>query len=117
MDWQTDGVFTGRDSSYSFPLSYLLLVFTDYIYLMCIPSLCLQKELLGPLDVLYFADICAGPGGFSEYVLWRKKWHAKGFGFTLKGGDKSAVQWFVVLNSLCTYVFGDDYLVAVWDVK
>jgi hypothetical protein len=21
----------------------------------------------------------------SEYVLWRKKWHAKGFGFTLRG--------------------------------
>ena len=36
-------------------------------------------------DILYFADICAGPGGFSEYVFWRKKWHAKGFGFTLKG--------------------------------
>ncbi|XP_066586803.1 cap-specific mRNA (nucleoside-2'-O-)-methyltransferase 1 [Prorops nasuta] len=36
-------------------------------------------------DLLYFADVCAGPGGFSEYVLWRKKWHAKGFGFTLVG--------------------------------
>lgn len=35
-------------------------------------------------DLLYFADVCAGPGGFSEYVLWRKKWHAKGFGFTLR---------------------------------
>lgn len=35
-------------------------------------------------DLLYFADICAGPGGFSEYVLWRKKWVAKGFGFTLR---------------------------------
>lgn len=23
-------------------------------------------------------------GGFSEYVLWKKGWHAKGFGFTLK---------------------------------
>lgn len=34
---------------------------------------------------LYFADVCAGPGGFSEYVLWRKQWEAKGFGFTLKG--------------------------------
>ena len=41
--------------------------------------------MLGPYDVLYFADICAGPGGFSEYILWRKKWHAKGFGITLKG--------------------------------
>ncbi|KAK4873141.1 hypothetical protein RN001_015170 [Aquatica leii] len=32
----------------------------------------------------YFADVCAGPGGFSEYILWRKKWMFKGFGFTLK---------------------------------
>ena len=23
--------------------------------------------------LLYFADICAGAGGFSEHVLWRKK--------------------------------------------
>ncbi|XP_077298711.1 cap methyltransferase 1 [Arctopsyche grandis] len=36
-------------------------------------------------ELLYFADVCAGPGGFTEYVLWRKKWAAKGFGFTLKG--------------------------------
>lgn len=35
-------------------------------------------------DLLYFADVCAGPGGFSEYVLWRKQWGAKGFGFTLR---------------------------------
>lgn len=35
-------------------------------------------------ELLYFADVCAGPGGFSEYVLWRKKWEAKGFGFTLQ---------------------------------
>ncbi|XP_066934047.1 cap-specific mRNA (nucleoside-2'-O-)-methyltransferase 1-like [Clytia hemisphaerica] len=37
-----------------------------------------------PSSLLYFADICAGPGGFSEYVLWRRKWRSKGFGFTLK---------------------------------
>lgn len=37
-----------------------------------------------PTELLYFADVCAGPGGFSEYVLSRTKWHAKGFGFTLK---------------------------------
>ncbi|KAJ8670272.1 hypothetical protein QAD02_001531 [Eretmocerus hayati] len=35
-------------------------------------------------ELLYFADVCAGPGGFSEYVLYRKGWEAKGFGFTLK---------------------------------
>ncbi|XP_044746355.1 cap-specific mRNA (nucleoside-2'-O-)-methyltransferase 1 isoform X2 [Coccinella septempunctata] len=32
----------------------------------------------------YFADVCAGPGGFTEYILWRKSWLYKGFGFTLK---------------------------------
>lgn len=35
-------------------------------------------------ELIYFADVCAGPGGFSEYILWRRKWYAKGFGFTLK---------------------------------
>ncbi|PZC81438.1 hypothetical protein B5X24_HaOG212643 [Helicoverpa armigera] len=38
-------------------------------------------------EILYFADVCAGPGGFSEYVLYRKGWRAKGFGFTLKGSN------------------------------
>lgn len=38
-------------------------------------------------DLLYFADICAGPGGFSEYVLWRKCWKAKGVGFTLRNAN------------------------------
>lgn len=36
-------------------------------------------------NVLFFADICAGPGGFTEYLYWRKKWKCKGWGFTLKG--------------------------------
>lgn len=43
-----------------------------------------KPEGLGDNELLYFADVCAGPGGFSEYVLWRKKWRAKGFGLTLK---------------------------------
>lgn len=43
------------------------------------------KCLVGEECLLYFADVCAAPFGFSEYVLWRKKWRAKGFGFTLKG--------------------------------
>ncbi|KAM9445248.1 cap-specific mRNA (nucleoside-2'-O-)-methyltransferase 1 [Clarias gariepinus] len=38
-------------------------------------------------ELLYFGDVCAGPGGFSEYVLWRKRWHSKGFGMTLKGAN------------------------------
>ena len=28
-------------------------------------------------ELLYFADICAGPGGFSEYIMWRKKWRVR----------------------------------------
>ncbi|XP_011862622.1 PREDICTED: cap-specific mRNA (nucleoside-2'-O-)-methyltransferase 1 [Vollenhovia emeryi] len=43
-----------------------------------------EPKHFDPNELLYFADVCAGPGGFSEYVLSKKKWHAKGFGFTLK---------------------------------
>lgn len=43
-----------------------------------------HKKKDGPF---YFADVCAGPGGFSEYILWRKEWLFKGFGFTLKGDN------------------------------
>ena len=44
----------------------------------------LQRSVLGGNELMFFADICAGPGGFTEYVLYRTKWHAKGYGFTLK---------------------------------
>ncbi|XP_051009353.1 cap-specific mRNA (nucleoside-2'-O-)-methyltransferase 1 [Acomys russatus] len=50
-------------------------------------------------DLLYFADVCAGPGGFSEYVLWRKKWHAKGFGMTLKGPNDFKLEDFYAASS------------------
>ncbi|KAF7994048.1 hypothetical protein HCN44_011317 [Aphidius gifuensis] len=43
-----------------------------------------KPQNISPDELLYFADVCAGPGGFSEYILHRKNWHAKGFGFTLK---------------------------------
>lgn len=46
-------------------------------------------------DLLYFADVCAGPGGFSEYVLWRKKWRSKGFGFTLKCANDFKLEDFI----------------------
>ena len=44
---------------------------------------------------MYFCDVCAGPGGFSEYVLWRKKWASKGFGFTLKGDNDFKISDFL----------------------
>ncbi|XP_065333184.1 cap-specific mRNA (nucleoside-2'-O-)-methyltransferase 1-like [Cloeon dipterum] len=57
-----------------------------------------QKSL--PQDqLLYFADICAGPGGFSEYVLWRKSWQAKGFGFTLRGGNDFKLEDFYAASA------------------
>src|SRR6185437_11037495 len=31
-----------------------------------------------------YADVGAGPGGFSEYMQARYKWRARGFGFTLR---------------------------------
>lgn len=38
-----------------------------------------KQDSLTPCDeILYFADVCAGPGGFSEYVLFRRGWTAKG---------------------------------------
>ncbi len=40
------------------------------------------------VPVLYFGDLAAGPGGFSEYVLWRRGPSAKGIGFTLRGEGK-----------------------------
>uniref|UniRef100_A0A8U7M0L3 Cap-specific mRNA (nucleoside-2'-O-)-methyltransferase 1 n=1 Tax=Corvus moneduloides TaxID=1196302 RepID=A0A8U7M0L3_CORMO len=50
-------------------------------------------------ELLYFADVCAGPGGFSEYVLWRRKWHAKGFGMTLKGPNDFKLEDFYSASS------------------
>ncbi len=44
----------------------------------------MQRSKVNPDEPFYFCDVCAGPGGFSEYVLWRNKWKSKGFGMTLK---------------------------------
>jgi len=50
-------------------------------------------------ELMYFADVCAGPGGFSEYVLWRRGWKTKGFGFTLKGENDFRLNAFHSTNS------------------
>eukprot|EP00466_Bigelowiella_natans_P021222 jgi/Bigna1/82672/fgenesh1_pg.95_\ len=46
-----------------------------------------MKRPGGERRPVYFADICAGPGGFSEFMLSVLKWRAKGFGFTLRGSN------------------------------
>ncbi|KAI6173305.1 Cap-specific mRNA (nucleoside-2'-O-)-methyltransferase 1 [Aphelenchoides besseyi] len=46
-------------------------------------------------EMFYFADVCAGPGGFSEYMIWRKGFYnVKGFGFTLRGNDDFKLRLF-----------------------
>lgn len=54
----------------------------------------LQKSVLSSHSLLYFADMCAGPGGFSEYVLWRRKGDAKGFGLTLRDSNDFKLEEF-----------------------
>ncbi|ELT98047.1 hypothetical protein CAPTEDRAFT_154782 [Capitella teleta] len=58
------------------------------------------RSLVQPNELLYFADVCAGPGGFSEYVLWRKApGETKGFGFTLKGNNDFKLEDFYSTHS------------------
>lgn len=70
----------------------LLVLLTHHTVLYLI-----QQPAVTGTDLLYFADICAGPGGFSEYVLWRRKWHAKGFGLTLRSVSQMSKKLFVYL--------------------
>jgi cap1 methyltransferase len=63
--------------------------------------------------ILYYCDICAGPGGFSEYMGWRRRWHAKGFGMTLskeKGGFDFNLSKFGPRSPVDTYTmhYGED---------
>ena len=46
------------------------------------------------VPLLYFADVAAGPGSFSEYVLWRRGPSAKGIGFTLREDDDFTCNFF-----------------------
>lgn len=46
-----------------------------------------NKSIVSDDEPFYFADICAGSGGFTEYILWKKDWKVKGFGFTLRSED------------------------------
>lgn len=52
------------------------------------------ESLVQSDEVLHFADVCAGPGGFSEYVLWREK-TARGIGFTLKATSDFKLDAFI----------------------
>ena len=65
------------------------------------------------LEHRYYCDICAGPGGFSEFMGWRRRWHAKGFGMTLskeKGGFDFNLSKFGPRSPIDTYTmhYGED---------
>ena len=65
------------------------------------------RPSLRPNELLYFADVCAGPGGFSEYVLWKKKWRSKGFGFTIRGKQdfKVRMNYFLLISLASLLIF------------
>jgi 23S rRNA U2552 (ribose-2'-O)-methylase RlmE/FtsJ len=46
-----------------------------------------QHQKTKKRELLYFGDVCAGPGGFTEFMLTVGKWRSMGFGFTLRGKD------------------------------
>lgn len=45
----------------------------------------LNKSLIQPNELMYFVDIGGAPGGFADYLLWRRDWQTKGFGIPIKG--------------------------------
>ncbi|OHT17413.1 FtsJ-like methyltransferase family protein [Tritrichomonas foetus] len=60
-------------------------------------------------ELFYFADICAGPGGFTDYLYWRLGDRARGFGMTLKG-DHDWAPNSRFLTNVSTFVksYGED---------
>ncbi len=59
-------------------------------------KLIVQTSKIEANEPLYFCDVCAGPGGFSEYVLWRKRYGTcKGFGMTLKSDNDFRLDDFI----------------------
>lgn len=63
-------------------------------------------------DDFSFADLCGGPGGFSEYLLWRMTQNGQkghGYGITLKDAINNC-DWRLPLNlcSSMTICYGED---------
>eukprot|EP01084_Bolivina_argentea_P319197 553644_1 len=47
----------------------------------------LHDRELWTRELIYFSDLCSGPGGFTEYFLHINKWQCRGWGFTLRGNE------------------------------
>ncbi|ERL89285.1 hypothetical protein D910_06658 [Dendroctonus ponderosae] len=90
IDAACDFMFTTMEENVRKTQCYLPLISS---YTFC------QENFSNKEGPIYFADICAGPGGFTEYILWRKKWWYKGFGMTLKDEHD-----FKVADSCCASI-------------
>ena len=51
-------------------------------------------------EYFYFSDICAGPGGFTDYLYWRLNGRAHGVGMTLGGNTNRDHDWYPDNNFL-----------------
>lgn len=56
-------------------------------------------------DLIHFAEICGGPGGFSEYMFYKRGYYAKGYGFTPKNENDYKLKKFIAgpAQTLVTY--------------
>lgn len=43
-----------------------------------------NQSLIQPNELMYFLDVGGVPGGFADYLLWRRDWQTKGFGIPMK---------------------------------
>ena len=50
-------------------------------------TISIHQRTLWTRELIYFADLCSGPGGFTEYFLHINKWQCRGWGFTLKNNE------------------------------
>lgn len=53
-------------------------------YMFSDPKDKLNRSLVQPNELMYFLDIGGAPGGFADYMLWRRDWQTKGFGIPMK---------------------------------
>lgn len=67
----------------------------------------------------YFADICAGPGGFTDYLYWRLRNRARGFGMTLavEGHDWQANDAFCTDVSSFIRCYGETGNGDIYNIK
>jgi cap1 methyltransferase len=88
-----------------------IFVSEDAVQLATIDSMTgLVSDLLKEEEPFYFADLCAGPGGFADYLLWKTKSHERvlGFGITRKGSRDFSLEFLLKNKERFVSVYGAD---------